>query len=442
MRQHRLPLLLVLLAFFLVAPMVRATTHEVTVVSFQFIPEKVTIDVGDTVLWTFESPGHNVSANDGSFRSGAPGQVPTFSHTFNSIGTFGYRCEAHFGMVGTVQVNQGGGGSEQRGTLKLAPTAVNVVEGNSVNLQVLRINGDDGPVSVSYSVAAGTAQASDFTPASGTLSWADNDDDPKTITVQTKEDTVAEGNETVRVTLSNPTGGAVLDAASKATVTIQDDDSGATVPTAPTNLQAHAHSTTEVMLTWNDSSGETGYRIERKTLGGTFQEVATAAANSTSAIVGGLTPATFYTFRIRAENGTGFSGYSNEVGVATNAAPAPCVESSTTLCLNNSRFQVDVDWKAPGAQAVPATAIPLEFAPESGLFYFSSPSNIEMLVKVLNACVPALGNKYWVFYAATTNVEFTLTVTDTQTGVVKVYFNPQNQPASPVQDTSAFATCP
>ncbi|HWM93092.1 MAG TPA: fibronectin type III domain-containing protein [Thermoanaerobaculia bacterium] len=437
-------LALILAVLFLLAPVAWATTHEVTVVSFQFIPDEVTINVGDTVHWTIESGGHNVNANDGSFRSGAPGAVSSFSHTFNSVGTFGYHCEPHgiAGMVGLVKVTPGGGGGEQRGTLKLANTAANVVEGNQVTLQVLRIGGDDGPVSVSYSVEAGTAQGADFDPENGTLSWADNDDDPKAITVQTNEDAAAEGNETVKVFLANPTGGATLDAAKTATVTIQDDDAAGTVPTAPTNLQAHAHSTTEVMLTWNDSNGETGYRIERKTLGGTFQQVATAAANSSSAIVGGLTPATFYTFRIRAENASGFSGYSNEVGLATNATPVPCVESGTTLCLNNGRFQVDVEWRAPGAQAAPATAISLEFAPESGLFYFSSPSNIEMLVKLLNACNPALGNKYWVFYAATTNVEFTMTVTDTQTGFVKVYHNPENTPAPPVQDTSAFATCP
>lgn len=119
------------------------------------------------------------------------------------------------------------------------------------------------------------------------------------------------------------------------------------------------------------------------------------------------------------------------------------MESSTTLCLSNGRFQAEMDWRAGSAPApTAANAIPLEFADESGLFYFVSPSNIEVLVKVLDACVPALGNKYWVFYAATTNVELTLTVIDTQTGAVKVYHNPANHPAEPVQDTDAFATCP
>ena len=86
---------------------------------------------------------------------------------------------------------------------------------------------------------------------------------------------------------------------------------------------------------------------------------------------------TFYLFRIRGENATGLSAYSNEAGATTNAAPVPCVESPTILCLNHGRFRVEVVWRPPGGQLSPATAIPLDFAPESGLFYFSSPSNIE-----------------------------------------------------------------
>src|SRR5215204_1580950 len=222
MRQRLiLPALFTLL---LAIPGAQAATFNVSVVGFSFSPDTVNINVGDTVIWTGLGGDHNVAADDGSFRSGGA----TFQHTFNSAGTFGYICEPHasFGMVGTVNVS-GGGGGEERGTLKLAGSALNVVEGNSVNLQVLRLNGDDGAVSVTFSVAAGTAQAADFIAANGTLTWADNDDDPKTITVTSKEDAAAEGNETVVVNLSNPTGGATLDNAGKtATVTIQDDDSG------------------------------------------------------------------------------------------------------------------------------------------------------------------------------------------------------------------------
>jgi hypothetical protein len=41
-----------------------------------------------------------------------------------------------------------------------------------------------------------------------------------------------------------------------------------------------------------------------------------------------------------------------------------------------------------------------------------------------------------------TDVNVILTVTDTQTGVIKTYTNPQGTPFQPIQDTDAFATCP
>ena len=77
---------------------------------------------------------------------------------------------------------------------------------------------------------------------------------------------------------------------------------------------------------------------------------------------------------------------------------------------------------------------------DSAVLWFFNASNLEMLIKVLNAC--QVNNRYWVFFAATTNVELHLTVTDTQTGQVRTYFNPLDKAALPVQDTSAFATCP
>ncbi len=46
-------------------------------------------------------------------------------------------------------------------------------------------------------------------------------------------------------------------------------------------------------------------------------------------------------------------------------------------------------------------------------------------------------NRYWVFYASLSNVEYTITVTDTETGAVRTYFNPSGRFAS-VGDTDAF----
>jgi hypothetical protein len=171
--------------------------------------------------------------------------------------------------------------------------------------------------------------------------------------------------------------------------------------------------------------------------------VKTTGANATSTSIPGLQPATAYTFRVRAANGSLNSSYSNEATAQTlGGDTGPCVAGPHTLCLgDNGRFKVEVTWSSQSSGGGSANAVPLAGAPQSGLFYFIDPSNIEMLVKVLNACIPALGNHYWVFYAATTNVQFSLTVTDTQTGQSKNYTNALNHAASPVQDTNAF-TCP
>jgi hypothetical protein len=80
------------------------------------------------------------------------------------------------------------------------------------------------------------------------------------------------------------------------------------------------------------------------------------------------------------------------------------------------------------------------FTDDSGLFWFFSNSNMELLIKVLDGC--SFNSHYWVFFAATTDQEFTVTVTDTLTGYVNQYTNPMKHPADAVTDTSAFATCP
>lgn len=441
--------LAVVLASGLATPAVRAADVDVNVLGNSFSPRNVTIQAGDTVTWSNDNQGlHNVASDDANFRSGDPSDQWTFSHTFNQAGVFGYVCEVHeaLGMTGTVTVESGGGGGDTPGTIRFAQTGYTVSEGgNKATITVSRVNGDDGAATVHWSAAAGTATAgSDFTAASGNLSWADGDDANKTFQVTIINDTVDESNETINLTLSNATGAGLDAARDTATLTITDNDNGGgggTTPAAPTNLQAGPHSTTEIMLTWTDAStNETGFSIQRRTLTGTYEEIGTVGANTTTFIADGLTSGTFYVFRVRAQNNAGNSTFSNEAGGAPNAAALPCIASATVLCVNNSRFQIEVEWRTADGNSGQGQAVPIPTAPDSGLFYFFSPSNLEMLIKVLNGC--GLNSRYWVFFAATTNVELGVTVTDTQNGTVKSYFNPLNRAAPPVQDTNAFATCP
>jgi hypothetical protein len=121
-----------------------------------------------------------------------------------------------------------------------------------------------------------------------------------------------------------------------------------------------------------------------------------------------------------------------------DAAASGCVPGPTALCLNRGRFRVEVAWDANGT-AGPGRAVP-GAAADSGLFWFFAPDNWELLVKVIDGC--ALNGHYWVFSAATTDVHYVLTATDTVTGRVVHYENPAGKAAAATTDTGAFATCP
>jgi hypothetical protein len=117
--------------------------------------------------------------------------------------------------------------------------------------------------------------------------------------------------------------------------------------------------------------------------------------------------------------------------------PPPC-NPTQELCLNNDRFLVRSHFLTPSADSGAAGRVKL--TGDTGYVFFFSPSNVEAVVKVLNAC--PVNNRYWVFAGGLTDVRTVVTVTDTQRDAVKTYINPQGSPYQPIQDTSAFATCP
>ncbi|HUF85706.1 MAG TPA: hypothetical protein VMQ81_14080 [Acidimicrobiia bacterium] len=119
---------------------------------------------------------------------------------------------------------------------------------------------------------------------------------------------------------------------------------------------------------------------------------------------------------------------------------AGCVPSPTVLCLPDGRFRVEVAWTDFQGGSGPGRAIPLPDREDSGLFWFFDPANIELTVKVLDACV--LNSHFWVFVASGSTVEYTLTVTDTQSDVTRTYGNDLGEVPSLLPDTAAFATCP
>ncbi len=140
------------------------------------------------------------------------------------------------------------------------------------------------------------------------------------------------------------------------------------------------------------------------------------------------------------------SGACNGVDIAprlyalpAGGGTAPCVADGETLCLRGGRFEVKLRWStADGATGV-GQRVAGGASDDAGLLWFFRASNWEMLVKVLDGC--AVNGHHWVFYAATTNVGFTLRVRDTTTGAVREYVNPVGRTAAPRADTAALDGC-
>jgi ELWxxDGT repeat protein len=128
------------------------------------------------------------------------------------------------------------------------------------------------------------------------------------------------------------------------------------------------------------------------------------------------------------DGGSGRELWAIPLGGAPGCQPSP-----TVLCLAGGRFRVEAVWRdfenrTGAGQAVALTA-------DTGYFWFFGPENVEVVVKVLDGV--GVNGHHWVFYGALSNIEYSITVTDTTTGASRRYFNPTGRLGS-VGDTEAF----
>jgi len=137
-------------------------------------------------------------------------------------------------------------------------------------------------------------------------------------------------------------------------------------------------------------------------------------------------------------NATSFQSGPYTISLTCGTSAPGCLPNDTTLCVAGGRFSVQATFDAGGGNAGNAHAVAL--TTDTGYLWFFSDTNVEVVVKVLDGC--SLNSQWWVFAGGLTNVAVTLTVTDTKTGTVKTYHNPASTTFQPIQDTSAFATCP
>ncbi len=198
---------------------------------------------------------------------------------------------------------------------------------------------------------------------------------------------------------------------------------------------------------WTDA-GRGRLAIEARSPTMDWTVVGTVDPSSGEFRVLGLEPDTPYTFRLRFESSYGVAArtasaqtaaeYSEEFSVTTGSYTGPCRSGGKYLCLRDGRFELRADWSNPdrAGDFGGGTAVPVDISDESGLFWFFSPANIELVTKVLDGS--RLNGHYWMFFGALSDVEYWLTLRDTAAGgSQRTYHNPPKEICGQ-SDTRAF----
>jgi PKD repeat protein len=127
----------------------------------------------------------------------------------------------------------------------------------------------------------------------------------------------------------------------------------------------------------------------------------------------------------------------NTIGTSSSIIAFTIVDPAV-LYLNDRRFEVRTSWVS-GGQGTSGVGTAVQLTPDTGYFWFFYPANLEVVVKVLDACT--VDGYFWVFGGGLTNLGVQMTVLDTFTGVTKVYSNTDGHAFQPIQDTR-FEACP
>ena len=205
-------------------------------------------------------------------------------------------------------------------------------------------------------------------------------------------------------------------------------------PRAPSDLDWVLEGN-RVRLSWKDhSSDERGFEVQYGLHGSSIQgqpnwrRLLTVPADTESAVSDARVFDDRYRFRVFAYNDRGYS--------RASAPSGSCRADAETLCLQDSRFEVKVNWwKADGESGV--GRVVEAGTSDSGLFRFFDPLNWEVLIKVLDGC--RTNGRIWVLGASTTDLGYRIRVTDTITDESRSYMNEPGRPAPAIVDTQAFS---
>ncbi|OGJ60049.1 hypothetical protein A2881_03480 [Candidatus Peribacteria bacterium RIFCSPHIGHO2_01_FULL_55_13] len=191
------------------------------------------------------------------------------------------------------------------GTIRFtAPSYTGSEKDRIANISIVRTGGNQGTVSVEYELQAGTATTDDYEPAVATVTF-DGKATSALFTVQLKDDTIAEGTETLKIVLRNPTNNASIGVPSTAEIKITDDES----PSSTSSSSAASVSSAAPSVGFS----ATEYAVAEA--GGSI----TITATRLNGTAGAVTVA-YATANDSAKSGTDYSGVSGTLSFAAGEA--------------------------------------------------------------------------------------------------------------------------
>ena len=87
-------------------PAVAATTHTVAMDGTRFVPETLTVERGDRVVWVNKDPFPHTATAGGTFDSKSIAAGDSWSYVAHKSGELAYVCTLHPGMKGTLIVQE------------------------------------------------------------------------------------------------------------------------------------------------------------------------------------------------------------------------------------------------------------------------------------------------------------------------------------------------
>lgn len=206
------------------------------------------VSLMDTYLpdlaYTFSPCGYacsdHASWNHYGFPASFPFEAPfsSYNQTIHTTEDLAFNAEhaVKFLKLSLVYVSELAKGAvsdspiQMTGNVSFSQSAISVDEGEDITFTIDRLAGQDAAISIDFATEDGTAVAgTDYTANSGTLSWADQENGSKSVTISTAD--VSE-NKTFKVVLSNPQGGTDLGSINTLEITIVNKT--VVTPTEPT----------------------------------------------------------------------------------------------------------------------------------------------------------------------------------------------------------------